>query len=125
MRMYGLDPMQLSHKIGKPECSQLEVAVDFMLKFGQPMLQNQRRHYIMDSDWDTPTVLKKKRPSAKDAKSSAVLNQAMASGNVEVRKKCNPVHRVCIVSAATNKQDKADVNLSKVEASDELRGFKA
>lgn len=37
---------------------------------------------------EEPTyVLKKKRPSSKDAKSASAINQAMATGNVEISKK--------------------------------------
>lgn len=38
-------------------------------------------------DWDEQTVIRKSRPSAKEAKSSTAINRAMASGNFEVHKK--------------------------------------
>lgn len=44
----------------------------------------------MSDDWDKPTVLRKSRPSAKDSRSTAAINKAMATGNVEVHKKSMP-----------------------------------
>lgn len=42
-------------------------------------------------DWDKPTIIRKSRPTGRDARSSAAVNQAMASGNVEVHRKS--IHR--------------------------------
>lgn len=41
----------------------------------------------MSDDWDKPTVLRKSRPTAKDSRSTAAINKAMATGNVEIHKK--------------------------------------
>lgn len=41
----------------------------------------------MSEDWDRVTLLRKARPSAKDARSTSAINRAMATGNVEISKK--------------------------------------
>ena len=43
----------------------------------------------MADDWDKPTVIRKSRTTARDARSTSAVNQAMASGNVMVQKKSN------------------------------------
>lgn len=40
-------------------------------------------------DWDDQTVIRKKKPTAAEAKSKTVINRAMATGNYEVHKKSN------------------------------------
>lgn len=62
-------------------------------------------------DWDKPTILRKSRPTAKDARSASAVNKAMASGNVEVSKK---------FSAGTNKHSGTDVNLAKIDQQTEV-----
>lgn len=42
----------------------------------------------MADDWDKPTIIRKSRPTSKEARSSAAINAAMAKGNVEIHKKC-------------------------------------
>ena len=42
----------------------------------------------MNPDWDAVTVIRKNKPTSKDLKSNEVLNRAMATGNVEVTRKC-------------------------------------
>lgn len=42
---------------------------------------------FMADDWDKVTVIRKSKPSSKDLKSAAVINKAMASGQVEIIKK--------------------------------------
>lgn len=39
---------------------------------------------FMNEDWDKPTILRKSRPTSKDLKSNAAVNQALAKGNVEI-----------------------------------------
>ncbi len=51
----------------------------------------------MADDWDKPTIIRKSKPTSKDLKSSAVLNKAIASGQVEVTKRgksiyLSPIH---------------------------------
>ena len=41
----------------------------------------------MSDEWEKTTILRKSRPTAKEAKSAAVINAAMAKGNVEITKK--------------------------------------
>lgn len=67
----------------------------------------------MNDDWDKPTILRKSRPTSKDLKSSAAVNQALAKGNVEISLK---------EGASKNKRDKDAVNFSKIESSEELKG---
>lgn len=43
----------------------------------------------MADDWDKSTVIRKNRTTARDARSTSAVNQAMASGNVMVQKKSN------------------------------------
>lgn len=38
-------------------------------------------------DWDEQTIIRKKAVSAKEAKSTAAVNRAMATGNYEITKK--------------------------------------
>lgn len=41
----------------------------------------------MSDSWDAPTVIRKGRVTSKEMKSSANINKAMASGNVEITRK--------------------------------------
>lgn len=41
----------------------------------------------MADDWEKPTIIRKTRPTGKDARSNATINAAMANGNVEIHKK--------------------------------------
>lgn len=43
-------------------------------------------------DWDDQTVIRKNRPSAKEAKSASTINRAMATGQYEVHKKSTGMH---------------------------------
>ena len=61
------------------------------------------------SDWDSVTVLRKKR-TAQDTKSKQAINSALATGNVEIMKK----H-----TAATNKHGGPSVNAAKIDAETE------
>lgn len=63
-------------------------------------------------DWDDQTVIRKKKPSAAEAKSKTVINRAMATGNYEIHKKM----------ATGNKHAGTDLNMAKV--ADDTETFK-
>lgn len=64
----------------------------------------------MDQDWK-PTIIRKSRPTAKDMRSSAAINQALASGQgIELHKK---------QEAGTNKHPSGSVNLARIDADHE------
>ena len=84
----------------------------------------------MEDDWDKPTVLRKSRPSTKDSRTSAAVNKAMASGNVEIHKKsmCDYTFSVnlwsLLVTAGGNKQHAGPaISLAKLEQeTEEFKG---
>lgn len=79
----------------------------------------------MNEDWDKPTILRKSRPSSKDLKSSATINQALAKGNVEISLKgilLSVLNYLFEEGASKNKRDKDAINFSKIESSEELKG---
>ena len=64
------------------------LAVDFIIKSARVRLF---KIIIMqsNSDWDKVTIIRKSKPAAKDLKSAAAINKAMASGNAEITRKSN------------------------------------
>jgi hypothetical protein len=79
-------------------------------------------------DWEKPTVIRKSRPSGKDARSSTAVNQALASGTASIQKKSIiflDLSMTSVVSAGGNKQHAGSaVNLSKLEQeTEELKGI--
>jgi len=65
-----------------------------------------------DTDWDTPTVLKKRAPKPSELRSQQAVNQAQRSGGqVDTSKKFN---------AATNKQHLMTKNASKLDQETEV-----
>jgi hypothetical protein len=78
----------------------------------------------MAEDWDKPTILRKSRPTTKEARSGSAVNRAMAAGNVEVTKKCtiglSSRSLIAVVTAGTNKHPGTDVNLAKVDQQTEV-----
>ena len=61
------------------------------------------------SDWDSVTILRKKKNS-QDAKSTQAINRALATGNVEIHKK---------MTAGGNKNTSVPVNAAKIEGETE------
>lgn len=41
-----------------------------------------------NTDWDNVTIIRKSKPAAKDLKSAAAVNRALASGTAEITRKC-------------------------------------
>lgn len=69
----------------------------------------------MSDDWDKVTVLRKARPSMKEMKSKESINQALATGNVDISKK---------PTAGTNKHTAPPANARAIEEETESFGVK-
>jgi putative transcription factor len=61
----------------------------------------------MDNDWDSVTVLRKKAPTSKDARSEATLNQARRAGAAIASDKK--------FGAAANRNHATDLNTAKLD----------
>lgn len=89
----------------------------------------------MADDWDKVTVIRKSKPSSKDLKSAAVINKAMASGQVEIIKKGKcmrwkpyPINNTLLLFNPTHffveKHGENAAHLAKIENSDDVKGKK-
>ena len=77
----------------------------------------------MADDWDKPTIIRKSKPTSKDLKSAAVVNKAMAAGQVEIIKKGNVI--VCsgqVIYSRLEKHVENAAHLAKLENSDDIKG---